>query len=568
VTAQDSSTFRLTYYLRGRPESKEFRQPRVVLGRNPDCDLTVTAQDVSRIHAAIECDRDGWVIADLNSRYGTFVNQRRVATQRLKHGDQIALGGGATVLQFEVVPASSPKEEWVSFGAGSENDKIRMTIGVEELERLMGGSLRPRKPEKKAASPGEEVEGRRGEPSSGPEAPEPSLHHAAISLVSLFQQIGEVLLTSDDLDDMLGKVLDVAMRYLPAHRGFICLCDEKAESISPKAARSKGLAEGESMTISQSIAREAIRSKQAILVENAPADRRFALASSVLTMAIRAAMCAPLYHAGRVEGLIYLDTRDADNPFALRDLELLAALGVLTAVGILQARLRGEVSREKAVFARLSRYSSPRVVEQIVASIDTPDGTMLAAQREVTVLFADLSGFTSLAESREPAEVVAVLNRAFGDLTRAIFQYDGTLDKFLGDGVLAVFGAPVPQADHAEKAVLAALLMQQFLGESRLTGPGGEPLRMRIGINSGPAVAGDIGSPMRKDYTVVGDVVNVASRLQSSVASPGQIVIGPATYELCKNAVECEPLEEIRLKGKQQSVRPYLVIRHRFDTIA
>jgi adenylate cyclase len=250
------------------------------------------------------------------------------------------------------------------------------------------------------------------------------------------------------------------------------------------------------------------------------------------------------------------------------DLELLAALGMLTAVGILQARLRGEVSRERAVFARLSRYSSPRVVEQIVASIDTPDGTMLAAQREVTVLFADLSGFTSLAENREPAEVVSILNRVFENFTRAIFQYDGTLDKFLGDGVLAVFGAPVSQADHAERAVLAALLMQQLLSESSPAGSGGEPLRMRIGINSGTAVAGDIGSPMRKDYTVVGDVVNVASRLQSSVAEPGQIVIGPATYELCKDTVECEALPEIRLKGKQHSVHPYLVVKHRFDTIA
>jgi adenylate cyclase len=285
-------------------------------------------------------------------------------------------------------------------------------------------------------------------------------------------------------------------------------------------------------------------------------------------MEIRAAMCAPLYHAGRVEGLIYVDTRDADNPFRARDLELLAALGALTAVGILQARLRDEVDREKAISSRLSRYSSPRVVEQIVASLDTPDGTMLAAQREVTALFADLSGFTSLAESREPGDVVGILNRAFERLTSAIFQYDGTLDKFLGDGILAVFGAPVPQADHAERAVRAALLMQQLLAESNLTDAQGQPISMRIGINSGTAVAGDIGSPLRKDYTVVGDMVNVASRLQSSVANPGQIVIGPTTYELCKDAFDCEPLPEIRLKGKQQIVRPYLVIRCRADTMA
>jgi adenylate cyclase len=539
----------------------------MVIGRNPDCDLVLTARDVSRVHAAIERDGEGWVIADLNSRYGTFVNQRRVATQRLKDGDQIALGGGATVLEFEVVPAASPEEQRVSFRAGSQHDKIRMTIGVEDLERRMSGSLRPRSAATMAGATGEETPGSGPESRGEPPPAEPQLPCEGVSLVGLFQQVGEVLLTSGHLDDMLGRVLGVAMGYLPAQRGFICLCDEAAENIVPKAARSKGLAQGESIAISRSIAREAIRSRQALLVDDAPADRRFALAGSVLSMEIRAAMCAPLYHAGRVEGLIYVDTRDADSPFVIRDLELLAALGVLTAVGILQTRLRDEVDREKAVFARLSRYSSPRVVEQIVASINTPDGTMLAAQREVSVLFADLSGFTSLAESREPAEVVSILNCAFEHLTRAIFQYDGTLDKFLGDGLLAVFGAPVPQADHAERAVLAALLMRQFLDECKLTGSRGEPLSMRIGINSGTAVAGDIGSPLRKDYTVVGDVVNVASRLQSSVANPGQIVIGPATYELCKHAFECEPLAEIRLKGKQQTVRPYLVVGQRLDTI-
>jgi adenylate cyclase len=236
-------------------------------------------------------------------------------------------------------------------------------------------------------------------------------------------------------------------------------------------------------------------------------------------------------------------------------------------VGVLQARLRDQVDREKAVFARLSRYSSPRVVEQIVASIDTPDGTMLAAQREVSVLFADLSGFTTMAESWQPVEVVSMLNCAFEHLTRAIFQFDGTLDKFLGDGLLAVFGAPVPQTDHAERAVSAALLMQQLLAECALAGPRGEPLAMRVGVNSGAVVAGDIGSPLRKDYTVVGDAVNVASRLQSSVAQPGQIVIGQTTYALCKHGFECEPLPEIRLKGKQQTVRPYLVLGPRVDTV-
>lgn len=553
--AERSDTFRLSYSFGGRPETREFQQQRVVIGRNPDCDLVLTARDVSRVHAAIERDAEGWVVTDLDSRFGTFVKHKRITSQRLEHGDQITLGGGGAVLDFELV-GETPGQQRVSFHSGSQADKVRLTIGVEELERRLSGA---------PASPLEAKPSDVRRPAAEAARAEPRLPVPGVSLVGLFQRIGEVLLTSSNLDDMLAKVLGVALDYLPAQRGFICLCDETAENVVPKAAQMKGLAQGESMSISRTIAREAIRSRQALLVEDAPADRRFALAGSVLSQEIRAAMCAPLYHAGRVEGLVYVDTRDPDGQFAAGDLELLAAMGMLTAVGILQARLREEVDREKAVFSRLSRYSSPRIVEQIVANVDTPDGAMLAAQRDVSVLFADLSGFTTLAESWQPAEVVSMLNCAFEHLTRAIFQYDGTLDKFLGDGVLAVFGAPVPQPDHAQRAVRAALLMQQLLGDCRLTGPQGTPIAMRIGINSGPAVAGDIGSPLRKDYTVVGDAVNVASRLQSSVASPGQVVIGPATFDLCQHAFECEPLAEIRLKGKQQIVRPYLVLRERID---
>jgi adenylate cyclase len=560
LDAPKVNSFRLKYDLRGRPEIAEFHQPHVVLGRSPDCDLVVPARDVSRFQAAIDRDDEGWVIVDLNSRYGTFVNEEQISSRRLHHGDRIVLGAGTTAITFENAPSTSPDEGRVSFDSGLEHNNIRLTIGVEDLDRAMAEKLGVRLPAKVPDAAAEDKQG------GAPEAHADAAGQAPLPIVGLFKQIGEVLLASEDLEDMLGKVLNVAMGCFPAQRGLICLCDETAENVVPKAARTKGLAEGESINISRSIAREAIRSKQALLVDDAPADQRFALAASIVTMDVRAAMCAPLYHAGRVEGLIYVDTRDVGNPFLARDLELLAAMGALTAVGIVQSRLRDEVHREKAITSRLSRYSSPRVVEQIVAGVNSPDGSMMAVQREVTVLFADLSGFTSLAESHEPVEVVRMLNCVFEQMTRAIFQFDGTLDKFLGDGVLAVFGAPVTQVDHAERAVHAALLMRQLLGECQLVDAGGQPVSMRIGINSGTAVAGDIGSPVRKDYTVVGDAVNVASRLQSSVAMPGQIVIGPATHELCKRTFECEPLPEIRLKGKQQPVSPYLVVRHRADT--
>jgi len=552
-------TFRLTYRLHNEQTSVEFSQPQVLIGRSTQCDLALNVASVSRRHASIERDEEGWQLSDLGSSYGTFVDDRRVTRHRLSPGDKIVLGLGEAILAFE--PLDEEREQEVVFGKEDGTDNIRMSISVEDFERAMGG---PRERDDEAepeARVAVDAETRIDEPPVMPAVDDLPNRPDGVSMIGLFKQIGEVLLGSEDLDDMLSSVVDIALSNLPAQRGFICLCDETAETITPKAMKTKGSAADQPINISRSIAREAIRARQALLVSNAPTDSRFSRAPSIMLMDIRSAMCAPLYHAGKVEGLIYVDTLGSSAVFLPRDLQLLTALGVLTAVGMLQARLRDDVNRERAIRARLSRYSSPHVVEQIVARVNTPDGAMLAEQREVSVLFADLSGFTSMSEGMEPAEVAQLLNSVFDHLTRTVFQYDGTLDKYLGDGLLAIFGAPLPQADHARQAVRAALQMQQLFDRGVIGGPRNEPLRMRVGVNSGTAVAGDIGSPIRKDYTVIGDVVNVASRLESSVARPGQIVIGPATYELCKDAFKCQPLPEIQLKGKQQLVRPYLVLR-------
>lgn len=561
MNASQPQAFRLSYELDGQSVSVEFHQPRVLIGRSTDCDLVLGLSGASRNHSAIERDEQGWTIWDLDSRHGTFVNQQRVVSRRLRDGDQINLGPTALVpvtITFHLTPPSSTAGDRVVFDDRPADANISMSIDVSEFADSMGGILHRAR---RVGAAGESA-GRPQPPDELPVTsamPGPPTDRPDVPIIGLFRQVGEVLLTSEDLDDMLGKVVDLALDSLPAQRGFICLCDPQAETITPKAARVKGLSGGGAITVSRSIAREAIRVRQALLVTNAPADPRFTEAASVQKMGIWAAMCAPLYREGQVEGLIYVDTHRPGDRFVAQDLELVTALALLTAVGIEQVRLRDDVERERAIRARLARYSSPRVVDQIVAAAGGRAGEMLAEQREVTVLFADLSGFTPMAEGMEPAQVIQVLNQVFEQLTRAVFQYDGTLDKYMGDALMAIFGAPLPQADHAERAIRVALLMQRLLAEGNRV-RSGEPLQMRIGINSGAAVVGDIGSPIRKDYTVIGDTVNVASRLEASVARPGQVVIGPATYELVQGRFPCRPLPEIQLKGRQHPVRPYLVV--------
>jgi adenylate cyclase len=209
--------------------------------------------------------------------------------------------------------------------------------------------------------------------------------------------------------------------------------------------------------------------------------------------------------------------------------------------------------------ARLARYSSPAVVDRILQGPGLTDRGMVADEEEVSVLFADLTGFTALAESMRSSETIQVLNRIFEELTQVVFDMEGTLDKFRGDGMMAFFGAPLPMTDHAERAVEAALRMQDALRQLNERSSSGHALQMRIGVNSGTVVVGDIGSPQRKDYTVIGDVVNIASRLEATIAQPGQVVVGHDTWRLVEHAFIGEDLPPVQLKGKRHSVQPHLV---------
>jgi adenylate cyclase len=315
--------------------------------------------------------------------------------------------------------------------------------------------------------------------------------------------------------------------------------------------------------ISRSILQEAVRVQRAMLVASAAEDPRFHEAASIRQMGIQSAICVPLYHQGHVAGAIYVDSQRDAGPLGNRDLEVLTVLGLMVAAGIAQIALRGDVARERSMRQRLARYNSPQVVEQIMKLAPRQEDEMLAEEYDVSVLFADITGFSALAESWPAAEAVRVLNLVFERWTANVFQRDGTLDKYIGDAVMAVFGAPLRQTDHALRAVATALAMQQTLDELNRLRPQEPPLALRIGINSGRVIAGDIGSPLHKSYTVIGDVVNIASRLETSVALPSQIVIGHATYEQVRDHYVCDSLGEVQLRGKRQAIRAYRLLASR-----
>lgn len=536
----------LSYTLEGKTLTVAVDAAKAVLGRDPGCDVVFRGIiGVSRRHAVIEREGGAWSITDMGSQNGTRVNGVPITTRSLRHRDLINLGRLEITFLLDPPPVPEAWERVQFEGSDSSSPPAASIIQMRELDSTLAGGSPPGLRLHIPASP----------------SPDKSfeIKDLGLGVIDLFSQVAEALLSGENLDDMLGKILELVFKNLPAERGVLCLYDNGTDTITPKVVRSRHGVADDKISISRSIANEVIKSKKAVLVGDALSDERFQAKKSILSLGIRSAIAAPMYHSGNVIGFIYTDTHSIEQPFREEHLQVLTVLAVLSAVGIEQARLREEIVHEQHIRARLARYSSPGVVEKIVKEAGTPSADMVAEERVVSVCFCDLCGFTSMSENMAPAEVARTLNEIFERFVDLIFSFDGTLDKYTGDGLIAVFGAPVTQFDHAERAVRTALLMQRELGELNRKHADRQPLAMRIGISSGPVTAGDIGSPRRKDYTVVGDTVNVASRLESTVAKPGQVVIGPTTYDMVKARFICHPLAPVQLKGKNQLVQPYLV---------
>lgn len=266
---------------------------------------------------------------------------------------------------------------------------------------------------------------------------------------------------------------------------------------------------------------------------------------------LAALLSRPIFRLVRATGAIAAGNFNISLPVASRD-----ELGVLTESFNRMARSLREKEMIKRAF---TRYVAREVVEEILKN---PENIALTGERrEVTVLFCDVRGFTPMSERMKPEDVVLLLNDFYNLMIETIFKHDGTLDKFLGDAVMAVFGAPIAHPDHSARAIRTALAMQEGIAglNARRAEQGKEPIAVGIGVSAGEAVAGTVGTEDRMEYTVIGDSVNLAARLESN-ARPHQILISQPTYERVRDLVEARPLGRIRVKGKEEEVEVYEVL--------
>ena len=527
------------YETEGRPQVFELTKNEASIGRANENDIVLNDFSVSRRHAVLKREPDGWFVYDNQSTNGVKVNEQLVPRCLVEDGDELSIG--TFVLRLR-------EERPESAGSAKKLDSTSTCIRpISEFNLDFGLE--------KSAEPLSESTGNR--------------KRAALDVgyknqvFEILVQVAKTLISADDVKTVLDKVMDLIFEYLPVDRGFLLLEDSGVLQlrVTRMKTSSRQTKDG-TAPYSRTIVDMVLRQKVAVLTSDAQTDRRFEAGMSIRMQQIRSAMCAPLWNRDSVIGVIHVDSPVHVGTFTEKDLDLLTALANFAAVAIERARLHERVAEEKRIRGRLERYHSPQVVEEIIGDASVTGSFKTARTKTVTILFADLVGFTSWSEKMEADQLAVLLTRFFTLCSDAIFSQDGTIDKFIGDAVMAFFGAPIDQPDHAARAITAALKIREGMAEwnAERTKEGEPPIQVRIALNTGEAIVGEIGSARRVDYTVVGNAVNVAARMEEFVAGPGEICIGPATYEATKTQFRVAQMGYFSLKGLSTQVPMYKVI--------
>jgi adenylate cyclase len=514
----------------------------LVVGRGVSSDIAIYDPTISRRHAELTVETDGVQVKDLGSSNGTCINGSRINAGRLSPNDSVTFGKVLFQLKERNTdgrrsgggPASAPL---VLTPAQSDNIVRQLMVsgggppGITSRNRSSGfGQLRV------AAESAEERQAKK---------------------LSLLLDISQKLSGEFDLDKLLRSVVDMMFEVMTVDRVSILLRDENTGDLVPSMSRSR-LGDTEFQHVPRSIADKVMQERVAVVSDNTRDDSRFK-GQSIVIQSVRSAMCSPLMASGdQVLGLLYVDSVTAANSFTDEDLQFLVAFSGLVAIGIRNSRYAEQVRREAQVRSNFERYFAPNIAAEI-AQQDTvvPLG---GERRPITVLFSDIRGFTSMAESMSPDAIAQLLTDYFSEMVEIIFEHGGTLDKFVGDAIMALWGAPIAHADDSDRALRAALAMQRGVVRlnQRWLAAGRPQIGVGIGINYGEVFAGNIGSHRRLEYTVIGDAVNVANRLCSE-AGPGEILVSEALCQVVKDHADYEYLPAMTLRGRTRSVEVFKV---------
>lgn len=504
----------------------------VTIGRAPTNSIQLQDPSSSKEHAQIVAAAGSWRIIDSGSRNGTYVNGERIRSHHLVAGDRIQIGQ-TELLMFEGSEARLVVEE--SLPEPPQGAPNVISIPVFEPIKLdrdgpagtfAGG----------AASMKAELRDL---------APEANLAERKLRLI---QAVGEKLIQYMDNEKLAAEIIQIVIAQTGADRGFLCLFDTAGNHV-PLA--SAGLAPNEEMRISRTVMRRLQTEKSGILVvPNADGDPAV---ESLRRMNVKSTLCVPLWTSDRIMGFISLDSTTPQKAFSKEHLDLLIAIAHQAAIGIERGRLAKQSAQANDVRNYLSKYLDSKIVQHILRSGSGED-PLEPKETEVTVMFTDIVSFTKMSEGMAPTELAAFVREYLTAMTDIIFLHGGTIDKYIGDGIMALFGAPIANKGASEAAIRAALAMKECVENER-----GKKVRVTVGIATGRAVVGNIGSEQRMEYTALGDTVNVASRLQG-FARPNEICIEEETFRQGGDLFAVQEIGTIDVKNRVEPVQVYKVL--------
>jgi adenylate cyclase len=526
----------------GRRGILELSKPVLTVGRGTANDLVLNDTSVSRFHCVIKKQDDGhFAIADRGSTNGVVINGKRIQAETpFVDGDRAKIGVYTLVLEHINDNSLVVK-------------KPSIAQTVHEVLKSVGPqlSIRPKSESSASTSPSDMLK-------------EIVRLEKENYLLRVLYDAGKALSLKLSVADVAAQAMDFTFRIEGVERGFMMLFDKNGQtSVSTEVKYRKPQKPGsdsgaQHIILSQTIIDRVKSEQQPILITDVSGDDRFSGSESLKISGLRSAMVAPLIGNQRLLGLVYVDNMQRTAAFTEEELNIFSVIAAQAAASIDIATAHEQLAEGAIQRSALERFLAPEVVEMVV---NNPAGVRLGGvNQKVSVMFADIRGFTTLSERMAPEKIVELLNEYFTRVTDVIFDNGGTLDKYIGDAVMAVFGAPISKGNDALNCVKAAVELQRLVVEMNRDAKARKwpQLEVGVGINTGEVTAGNIGSPRRIDYTVIGDNVNMASRLMNK-AKGGEIIISESTATVLGGAFGLTKLDPLTVKGRSEAITAYTV---------
>jgi adenylate cyclase len=579
------------------------------LGRHPSNTIQLLDKIVSKEHCIVERRGQAYVLRDLGSLNGTYINGERVNGEReLKHGDDLALGGtrgryddgtGRPMPTPQVQPHQFTQPVQQVGWQAQPPPSTGQPYGAPSTAVPPTSPFTPPRPSPVGVPPApisaypSQQHGPPPGPPAGPPVPlaagtrvdvndkaraigtqiaaiqkgflpydqlssNPQQMQQDYERLRLSHELSREIALERDLPSLLTKILLTIFKFVRADRGVIFLMDSKGQLVPSASQRRDGT--DSPIQVSSTIMSHVIKERASVLTHDAAMDFAASKGRSMILNRIGSAIVAPLLHNDEILGVLWLDSETLAQ-FQPKDIEIVTAIAAQAAMFIEITILGKKIEQEIVNRERFSRLLSPNVAKRVISGeLEVKKGGQLV--EECTVFNSDIRGFTRMSEGAHPAAVVDMMNEYFELMVETLFKYEGTLDKFMGDGIMALWGAPVAHPDDALRSVFCALEQMDVLARfnRKLMEEGQQPLAIGIGIHTGPLVAGYIGSSKALSYTVIGDTANTSARV-CGIAAAGQVLISEATLAKMVGKIEVDELPPANLKGKEKPFRIFNVKR-------